>query len=60
MRMLRVQRVDRPLVVISQAQRSGGTLMSQIFDGHPECHVEEIGHPSCVFARGPAPLAKRL
>ena len=25
-----------PLVVISQVQRSGGTLLSQLFDGHPE------------------------
>ena len=25
-----------PLVIISQVQRSGGTLLSQLFDGHPE------------------------
>jgi Sulfotransferase family len=25
-------------VLISQVQRSGGTLLSQLFDGHPECH----------------------
>jgi hypothetical protein len=41
--------VDQPLVLISQVQRSGGTLLSQLFDGHPECHAHpwdlEIGHP---------------
>jgi hypothetical protein len=31
--------VDQPLVLISQVQRSGGTLLSQLFDGHPECHA---------------------
>lgn len=31
--------VSEPLVLISQVQRSGGTLMSQLFDGHPECHA---------------------
>ena len=38
-----------PLVLISQIQRSGGTLLCQLFDGHPECHVDpyelKIGHP---------------
>ncbi len=41
--------VREPLVLISQVQRSGGTLLSQLFDGHPECHVDpyelKIGHP---------------
>ena len=32
-------RVDQPLFLISQAQRSGGTLLLRLFDGHPECHV---------------------
>lgn len=27
----------RPLILISQVQRSGGTLLSQLFDGHPQC-----------------------
>jgi hypothetical protein len=31
--------VDQPLVLISQAQRSGGTLLARLFDGHPQCHV---------------------
>jgi hypothetical protein len=34
-----VVRVDQPLVLISQAQRSGGTLLLRLFDDHPECHV---------------------
>jgi hypothetical protein len=32
-------RVDQPLVLISQAQRSGGTLLLRLLDGHPECQV---------------------
>jgi Sulfotransferase family len=28
--------VQAPLVIISQVQRSGGTLLSQLFDGHPD------------------------
>jgi hypothetical protein len=31
--------VQEPLVLISQVQRSGGTLLSQLFDGHPEVHA---------------------
>jgi hypothetical protein len=34
--------VQEPLVLISQVQRSGGTLLSQLFDSHPECHA----HPA--------------
>ncbi|HEY7603059.1 MAG TPA: sulfotransferase [Gaiellaceae bacterium] len=41
--------VAEPLVLISQVQRSGGTLLSQLFDGHPECHAHpgelSIGKP---------------
>jgi len=36
-------------VLISQIQRSGGTLLSQLFEGHPKCHHHPdelyIGHP---------------
>ena len=36
-------------MLVSQIQRSGGTLLSRLFDGHPECHAHpqelEIGHP---------------
>jgi hypothetical protein len=31
--------VDQPLALICQAQRSGGTLLAHLFDGHPQCHV---------------------
>lgn len=41
-RLRRIVKLDQPLVLISQIQRSGGTLLSQLFDGHPQCHV----HPS--------------
>jgi len=34
--------VTAPLVLISQIQRSGGSLLSQLFDGHPQIHA----HPS--------------
>jgi hypothetical protein len=42
--------VDQPLVLISQTQRSGGTLMNTLLDGHPELHVHpyelHTGHPT--------------
>jgi hypothetical protein len=42
--------VTCPLVLISQVQRSGGTLLSQLFDGHPELHAHphelKIGYPT--------------
>jgi hypothetical protein len=41
--------VREPLVLICQAQRSGGTLLARLFDGHPECHAHPhellIGYP---------------
>jgi Sulfotransferase family len=41
--------VQEPLVLVSQIQRSGGTLLSQLLDGHPECHAHppelKIGSP---------------
>ena len=41
--------VREPLVLVTQIQRSGGTLLSQLFDGHPECHAHphelKIGYP---------------
>ena len=43
-------RLRAPLVLISEVQRSGGTLLSQLFDGHPDiaAHPQEIkiGHPT--------------
>jgi hypothetical protein len=42
-------RIDSPLVLISQIQRTGGTLLGQLFDGHPECYAHPyelyIGFP---------------
>jgi hypothetical protein len=41
--------VREPLVLISQISRSGGTLLSQLLDAHPELHSHphelKIGHP---------------
>jgi hypothetical protein len=41
--------VREPLVLISQIQRSGGTLLSQLFDDHPQVHAHphelKIGYP---------------
>lgn len=31
--------VGEPLILISQIQRSGGTLLGRLFDGHPQCHA---------------------
>jgi hypothetical protein len=42
--------VSEPMVLISQIQRSGGTLLNSLLDGHPQLHVHpweiQIGHPS--------------
>ena len=32
-----VRPINQPLILISQPGRSGGTLLSQLFDGHPQC-----------------------
>lgn len=41
--------VREPLVLISQIQRSGGTLLSQLLDDHPQLHAHphelHIGYP---------------
>jgi len=41
--------VREPLVLVSQIQRAGGSLLGQLLDGHPECHAHphelKIGHP---------------
>jgi Sulfotransferase family len=47
-------RVDQPLVLISQAQRSGGTLLLRLLDGHPQCLVAPFQ------LRGLDQAAKRL
>ena len=41
--------VTSPIALISQIQRSGGSLLSQLFDFHPQVHAHphelKIGHP---------------
>lgn len=41
--------LPQPMVLITQIQRSGGTLLSQLFDGHPQIcahpHELHIGRP---------------
>ena len=45
-----IQTVNLPLALISQIQRSGGSLLSQLFDGHPQIHAHphelKIGFPT--------------
>jgi hypothetical protein len=49
-RLRHVVEVREPVVLVSQIQRSAGTLLSQLLDGHPECHAHsqelQIGHPN--------------
>ncbi len=44
-----VEPVIFPLALISEIQRSGGSLLSQLFDGHPQVHAHphelKIGYP---------------
>lgn len=44
------QPVTCPLVLVSQAERSGGSLFAQLFDGHSQLlahpHELKIGHPN--------------
>ncbi|MDA9974621.1 sulfotransferase [Candidatus Pelagibacter sp.] len=35
---LKLKKINQNLIIISQIQRSGGTLLSQLFDTHPEIH----------------------
>jgi hypothetical protein len=48
-RLRHLVQVREPLVLVSQVQRSGGTLLSHLLDGHPECHADpfeiKIGYP---------------
>lgn len=42
--------IDQPLILISQIQRSGGSMLAQLFDGHPQVFAHpfemHIGHPN--------------
>ncbi len=44
-----MRRHSCPLILFSQIQRSGGSMMARLFDGHPQClahpHELKIGHP---------------
>lgn len=48
-----LQFINQPLVMITQIQRSGGTLLNQLFDGHPQIyshpHELYIGHPDKMY-----------
>ncbi len=48
-----IVQVNAPLVLISQIQRSGGSLLSQLFDGHPQIHAHpyelKIGYPKKYY-----------
>ena len=63
--------VHEPLALISQIQRSGGTLLSQLLDAHPQLHAHphelHIGYPSdkrdwpvLDLSDGPAEWFRRL
>ena len=62
LRDLRAQRaahlvpIHQPLVLISQVNRSGGTLLSQLFAGHPACHA----HPGELLLNRPKDLWPRF
>ena len=49
-RMEHVRAIQQPLVLISQIQRSGGTLLNTLLDGHPQLyshpHELQIGYPT--------------
>jgi len=42
--------ITQPLVLVSEIQRSGGSMLSQLFDGHPSLYAHpfeiHIGHPN--------------
>ena len=48
-----IQPVSVPLALISQIQRSGGSMLSQLFDGHPQVHAHphelKFGFPKKYF-----------
>lgn len=42
-------RIDCPLLLVAEIQRSGGSMMAQLFDGHPELYAHpfeiHLGYP---------------
>jgi hypothetical protein len=57
-RMRYLVEVDQPLVLITQAPRSGGSLLMRLFDGHPECHT--ISHEFKLSLHPETPLVPDL
>ncbi len=57
-----VRPVTEPLALISEIQRSGGSMLSQLFDGHPQVHAHphelKIGYPK-KYIWPPIELADR-
>lgn len=49
-RLQNIQYINKPLFFVSELQRSGGTLMARLLDGHPELYVHPpelgIGRPN--------------
>ncbi|MGE0724901.1 MAG: sulfotransferase, partial [Alphaproteobacteria bacterium] len=45
--------ITAPLFLVSEVQRSGGSMMAQLFDGHPQIYAHpfeiQIGHPKKWF-----------
>jgi sulfotransferase family protein len=48
--------VTQPLVLITQAPRSGGTLLMRLFDGHPECYA--VPHELATLLPSTLPLPR--
>jgi Sulfotransferase family len=48
--------VTQPLVLITQAPRSGGTLLMRLFDGHPECYA--VPHELATLLPSALPLPR--
>jgi hypothetical protein len=39
--------IDAPLFLVSQIPRSGGSMLAQLFDGHPQVYA----HPAEIHAQ---------
>jgi sulfotransferase family protein len=52
----RTAAVEAPLVLITQAPRSGGTLLMRLFDGHPQCLA--IPHELATMLPSALPLPR--
>ena len=49
MKKIKVNLIDQPLILITQIQRSGGTLVVQLFDSHKEI----FAHPGELVLTNP-------